>query len=41
MKIETSPVHISKNKVSPVKENKGPKNQQLFNDKKVNKPSYH
>ncbi len=38
MKIENSPFHISKNKVSPVKENKGPKNQQLFNDKKVNKP---
>ena len=38
MIIENSPFHISKNKVSPVKENTGPKNQQLLNDKKVNEP---
>ena len=38
MRIENSPFHISKNKVSPVKENKGPKNQQLLSDKKVNEP---
>ena len=38
MIIENSPFHISKNKVSAVKENTGPKNQQLLNDKKVNEP---
>ena len=38
MIIENSPFHISKNKVSPVKENTGSKNQHLFNDKKVNEP---
>ena len=38
MRIENSPFHISKNKVSPVKENTGPKNQHLLNDKNVNKP---
>ena len=38
MIIENSPFHISKNKVSPVKENTGPKNQHLLNDKKVNEP---
>jgi len=38
MRIENSPFHISKNKVSPVKENTGDKNQQLLNDKKVNEP---
>ena len=38
MIIENSPFHISKNKVSTVKENTGPKNQQLLNDKKVNEP---
>ena len=38
MRIENSPFHISKNKVSPVKENTGPKNQHLLNDKKVNEP---
>ena len=36
MIIEKSPFHISKNKVSHVKENTGPKNQQLLSDKKVN-----
>ena len=36
MIIENSPFHISKNKVSHVKENTGPKNQQLLSDKKVN-----
>tara|TARA_B100000886_G_scaffold166585_1_gene113833 strand:- start:592 stop:1512 length:921 start_codon:yes stop_codon:yes gene_type:complete len=36
MRIENSPFHISKNKVSPVKENAGLKNQHLLNDKKVN-----
>ena len=36
MIIENSPFHISKNKVSHVKENTGPKNQHLVNDKKVN-----
>ena len=38
MIIENSPFHISKNKVSHVKENTGPKNQQLLSDKKVNEP---
>ena len=38
MIIENSPFHISKNKVSPIKENTGLKNQHLLNDKKVNKP---
>ena len=38
MIIENSPFHISKNKVSYVKENTGPKNQQLLSDKKVNEP---
>ena len=38
MRIENSPFHISKNKVSPIKENTGPKNQLLLNDKKVNEP---
>ena len=38
MIIENSPFHISKNKVSHVKENTGPKNQQLLIDKKVNEP---
>ena len=38
MIIEKSPFHISKNKVSPIKENTGLKNQHLLNDKKVNKP---
>ena len=36
MRIENSPFHISKNKVSLVKENIEPKNQHLSNDKKVN-----
>ena len=35
MIIENSPFHISKNKVSHVKENTGPTNQQLLSDKKV------
>jgi len=38
MIIENSPFHISKNKVSHVKENTGLKNQQLLSDKKVNEP---
>ena len=38
MIIENSPFHISKNKVSHVKENTGSKNQQLLSDKKVNEP---
>ena len=38
MIIENSPFHISKNKVSHVKENTGPKNQKLLSDKKVNEP---
>ncbi len=38
MIIENSPFHISKNKVSHVKENTGPKNQQLLSNKKVNEP---
>ena len=38
MIIENSPFHITKNKISAVKENTGPKNQQLLNDKKVNEP---
>ena len=38
MIIENSPFHISKNKVSHVKENTGPKNQQLLSDKKVGEP---
>ena len=36
MRIENSPFHISKNKVPPVKENTGPNNQHLLNDKKAN-----
>ncbi len=36
MRIENSPFHISKNKVPLVKENKGPNNQHLLNDKKAN-----
>ncbi len=38
MRIENSPFHISKNKAFPIKENTGPKNQLLLNDKKVNEP---
>ena len=38
MRIENSPFHISKNKVSPIKESSEPKNQNLLNDKKVNEP---
>ena len=38
MRIENSPFHISKNKVSSVDKNSGLKNQKLFNDKNVNKP---
>ncbi len=38
MIIENSPFHISKNKVSHVKENTGPKNQQFLSDKKVDEP---
>ena len=38
MIIENSPFHISKNKVSHIRENIGPKNQQLLSDKKVNEP---
>ena len=37
MIIENSPFHISKNKVSLIKENTGPKTQPLLNNKKVNK----
>ena len=38
MIIENSPFHSSKNKVSSVRENTGPKNLNLLNDKKVNEP---
>ena len=38
MRIENSPFHISKSKVSSVEENTGLKNQKLSNDKKLNKP---
>ena len=38
MRIENSPFHISKKKVSHIRENIGPKNQHLLNDNKVNEP---
>ena len=38
MRIENSPFHISKNKVSPIKEGSELKNQNLLNDKKINQP---